>query len=351
MDLTKLQHILTFAPTVTYPQKIYTTPRTWHQHIYHKTATAPTPHSITDILGLPRDRAGESSDRSDDLRSPRHRLDHEPLNGSLASYSGSDRDTSDEGSSTRSSVSPVNVVDVTRNNNNNNNNIVPPFTESGRKPEKRRRKDSNSSKDDQKDGDKKKKARTTFTGRQIFELEKQFEQKKYLSSSERAEMASLLNVTETQVKIWFQNRRTKWKKQENISNAQAADYKHGDTKDTKVTKGHDKESPKDGEHIDEEATPSEPLGSFKTITDDSNTENSSDNNNDVIEVDPNNREVRSGTPDSDHVTNISREIPLDEQRDDVNTLNETLPGHSDDVITENAMMEISAFTPCSVAVS
>ncbi|XP_027220268.2 homeobox protein ceh-9, partial [Penaeus vannamei] len=56
---------------------------------------------------------------------------------------------------------------------------------------------------------KKKKARTTFTGRQIFELERQFEVKKYLSSSERAEMAKLLNVTETQVKIWFQNRRTK----------------------------------------------------------------------------------------------------------------------------------------------
>lgn len=52
------------------------------------------------------------------------------------------------------------------------------------------------------DGDaksKKKKARTTFTGRQIFELEKQFEMKKYLSSSERSEMAKLLNVTETQV--------------------------------------------------------------------------------------------------------------------------------------------------------
>ena len=50
---------------------------------------------------------------------------------------------------------------------------------------------------------KKKKARTTFTGRQIFELEKQFEQKKYLSSAERAEMASLLNVTETQVFIYL----------------------------------------------------------------------------------------------------------------------------------------------------
>ena len=49
--------------------------------------------------------------------------------------------------------------------------------------------------------EKKKKARTTFTGRQIFELEKQFEVKKYLSLNERAKMASLLNVTETQVKI------------------------------------------------------------------------------------------------------------------------------------------------------
>lgn len=50
------------------------------------------------------------------------------------------------------------------------------------------------------DGDRKrKKARTTFTGRQIFELERQFELKKYLSSSERADMAKLLGVTETQV--------------------------------------------------------------------------------------------------------------------------------------------------------
>ncbi|XP_055373834.1 uncharacterized protein DDB_G0287625-like [Condylostylus longicornis] len=79
--------------------------------------------------------------------------------------------------------------------------------------------------DNNQSSSRKKKARTTFTGRQIFELEKQFEIKKYLSSSERTEMAKLLNVTETQVKIWFQNRRTKWKKQDNISNSEAAEHK------------------------------------------------------------------------------------------------------------------------------
>lgn len=54
--------------------------------------------------------------------------------------------------------------------------------------------------EDIEDGDKKKKkARTTFTGKQIFELEKQFETKKYLSSNERMDLARGLNVTETQV--------------------------------------------------------------------------------------------------------------------------------------------------------
>lgn len=70
---------------------------------------------------------------------------------------------------------------------------------------------------------KRKKARTTFTGRQIFELERQFELKKYLSSSERSEMAKMLGVTETQVKIWFQNRRTKWKKHDTVTTTESAD--------------------------------------------------------------------------------------------------------------------------------
>merc|ERR1712037_1053375 len=67
-----------------------------------------------------------------------------------------------------------------------------------------------------------KKMRTTFTGKQIYELEKMFETRKYLNAAERSQLSRLLAVSEQQVKIWFQNRRTKWKKQENITNEQAA---------------------------------------------------------------------------------------------------------------------------------
>lgn len=69
------------------------------------------------------------------------------------------------------------------------------------------------------------KTRTTFTGKQLFELERIFEQKKYLSSNERQEVARLLNVTGSQIKIWFQNRRTKWKKQDPNTAAELAQLK------------------------------------------------------------------------------------------------------------------------------
>ena len=55
-------------------------------------------------------------------------------------------------------------------------------------------------------------ARTAFTYEQLVALENKFKQTRYLSVCERLNLALSLNLTETQVKIWFQNRRTKWKK-------------------------------------------------------------------------------------------------------------------------------------------
>lgn len=108
---------------------------------------------------------------------------------------------------------------------------------------------------DSANGSRPRKTRTTFTGKQLFELERIFEQKKYLSSNERQEVARLLNVTGSQVsstslllwfhllswkrssiialcvlcvrqiKIWFQNRRTKWKKQDPNTAAELAQLK------------------------------------------------------------------------------------------------------------------------------
>ncbi|CAH2096903.1 unnamed protein product [Euphydryas editha] len=70
-----------------------------------------------------------------------------------------------------------------------------------------------SSSRDSKGGTKPRRARTAFTYEQLVSLENKFKTTRYLSVCERLNLALSLSLTETQVKIWFQNRRTKWKKQ------------------------------------------------------------------------------------------------------------------------------------------
>jgi hypothetical protein len=58
-----------------------------------------------------------------------------------------------------------------------------------------------------------KKPRTSFSKQQVTELETRFHDQKYLASTERASLATELEMSDAQVKTWFQNRRTKWRRQ------------------------------------------------------------------------------------------------------------------------------------------
>ncbi|XP_072289967.1 NK2 transcription factor related 7 [Eucyclogobius newberryi] len=68
------------------------------------------------------------------------------------------------------------------------------------------------------------KARVLFSQAQVSELERRFRQQRYLSASEREQLAHGLKLTSTQVKIWFQNRRYKCKRQRQDQSLELAGF-------------------------------------------------------------------------------------------------------------------------------
>lgn len=93
-----------------------------------------------------------------------------------------------------------------------------------------------------------KRIRTAFSPSQLLRLEEVFEKNQYVVGSERKQLARDLNLSETQIKVWFQNRRTKHKRVKHEEGLKSNGGMNRKSHDSEMMSSEDEEDDNDNDH-------------------------------------------------------------------------------------------------------